>query len=190
MPEASLQVGLKEWAAVCSALERGRQIVLLRKGGIYEASGEFEIEHRRFFLFPSYLHQKLEQIKPEDRAGFEARTQEPKTVRLSAVGEITDILQLQDRSQMEAINGEHIWGPGLIDMRFNYRPENPLYLLLVRVYRLEQPIAIENTLAYAGCKSWVPLERALPVEGATAVLGDKAYAKRRERIQAGIGTGG
>ena len=35
----ALQVALKEWATVCHALETGRQTVLLRKGGIYEAAG-------------------------------------------------------------------------------------------------------------------------------------------------------
>jgi len=44
-------------AVVCSALEAGRQIILLRKGGIYESAGEFEIEHRQFLFFPTFLHQ-------------------------------------------------------------------------------------------------------------------------------------
>ena len=37
--------------------------------------------------------------------------------------------------QMDALDGEHIWTAPLIDMRFNYRPQNPLYLLLVRAFR-------------------------------------------------------
>ena len=44
----SLSFALKEWAAVCQALSTGRQIVLLRKGGIHEAAGEFELDHRQF----------------------------------------------------------------------------------------------------------------------------------------------
>jgi len=31
----SLQVALKEWAVVCSALESGRQLLLLRMGSIW-----------------------------------------------------------------------------------------------------------------------------------------------------------
>jgi hypothetical protein len=177
-----LQIGLKEWAAVCLALESGRQMVLLRKGGIYEAAGEFEIEHRRFFLFPSYLHQKLDQIKPPDRGLLELRSSEPREVRLSTIGTITDILQLHERKQVESIDFEHIWGPGLIEMRFNYRPENPLYLLLVRAYRLARPILIENTPAYAGCKSWVPLEKPLASDGAIPVIEEAAFQLRRQEI--------
>src|SRR5689334_3476666 len=166
----SLQVALKEWATVCHALETGRQTVLLRKGGIYEAAGEFEVEHRQFLLFPTYLHQNLKMLKPGDQEGFEARSEEPKQVRLSAAGVVTDILEVQSRQQMDAIEAEHVWTPPLIDMRFNYRPENPLYLLLLRTYRLAEAVTIENTLAYAGCKSWVPLEQAIATGGAVPVL--------------------
>ena len=74
-------------------------------------------------------------------------------------------------------------------MRFSYRPENPLYLLLVRAYRLAQPATLANTPAYAGCKSWVPLE--LPVETGDAlpVLDDVKFEMRRKSILDRIGGG-
>jgi hypothetical protein len=178
----SLPIALKEWAVVCRALETGRQMLLLRKGGIYEAAGEFELENRRFVLFPTYLHQNLPMLKPEARAGFEPRGAEPERITLSAAGEVTDIIQLNSRAQMDVLDAEHVWAPPLIDMRFNYKPENPLYLLLVRAYRLATPTTVENTPAYAGCKSWVPLERAVETEGATPVVDDEMYSERRHRI--------
>jgi|SRR5690242_7652028 len=180
----TIPVALKEWATICSALESGRQIVLLRKGGIYEAAGEFEVEHREFLLFPTYLHQSLKMLKAEAHGGFESRTAEPQQVRLSAAAQVTDIIQLSSRAEMEAIDDQHIWTPPLIDMRFNYRPQNPLYLLLVRAYRLQQPVTIENTPAYAGCKSWVPLENPIEISGATAALDDGQFESRRQTIAA------
>lgn len=179
---ASLGIGLKEWATVCAALSSGRQMILLRKGGIYEAAGEFELEHPAFILFPTYLHQNLKMLKPEVHAGFEARSAEPAQVKLSSAGLVTDIIQLRSRSQMEAIDGEHIWTPPLIDMRFNYRPENPLYLLLVRAYRLSAEVIVENTPAYAGCKSWVPLDQAIDASNSTPVLDEGSYSARRKNI--------
>jgi hypothetical protein len=178
----SLQVGLKEWAVVCRALEQGRQTVLLRKGGIYEAAGEFELENRAFLLFPTYLHQNLTMLKPAEHARFEPRSAEPEQVSITAAGVVTDILELTSRAQAESIDDEHVWTPPLLDMRFNYRPENPLYLLLVRGYRLPRPATLANTPAYAGCKSWVPLDRAVEVSGATAVLDDATYESRRGSI--------
>src|SRR5687768_17442292 len=98
-----LQIALKEWATVCHALETGRQMLLLRKGGIYEAAGEFELENPQFLLFPTYLHQNLNMLKPGDQAGFEPRSAEPAQVGISAAGEVTDIVQLKSRAQMDAL---------------------------------------------------------------------------------------
>ena len=60
-----LAQAFKEWAVICEALGEGRQVLILRKGGIAEARGEFTIEHRRFWLFPTYVHQQSSGIKPE-----------------------------------------------------------------------------------------------------------------------------
>jgi hypothetical protein len=179
---SSLQIALKEWATVCLALETGRQVLLLRKGGIYEAAGEFELENPQFLLFPTYLHQNAKMLKEDAREGLEHRDDEPRQVRLSAAGVVTDIVRVESRTQIDALDSEHVWAPPLIDMRFNYRPDNPLYLLLVRAYRLQQPTAIDNTPAYAGCKSWVPLERPIPTGDALPVLDDVKYEFRRARI--------
>ena len=45
---------LKEWAIVCKALEEGRQVLLLRKGGIMEYRQGFEVKHNNFLLFPTF----------------------------------------------------------------------------------------------------------------------------------------
>jgi hypothetical protein len=182
-----LQIALKEWATVCQALESGRQMLLLRKGGIYEAAGEFELENPQFLLFPTYLHQNLNMLKPDAQAGFEPRAAEPAQIRVSAAGEMTDIVQLKSRSQMDALEAEHVWTAPLIDMRFNYKPQNPLYLMLVRAYRLAEPVTVENTPAYAGCKSWVPLEEVITTGDARPVVDDTTYEARRRSMLAKIG---
>lgn len=186
-PGTRLLFGLKEWSTVCRTLESGRQILLLRKGGVYESAGEFELEHSRFLLFPTFVHQNLNMLKPEAHAGFESRSVEPDRVELRAFADATDIVPLASRRQMAAIDDEHIWTEPLIDMRFDYRPENPLYLLLVRVYALPRPVEIANTPAYAGCKSWLPLNEPVDIAGARAVLPDDAFAARRSSILARIG---
>ena len=38
--DQSLDIALKEWATVCHALEVGRQVILLRKGGQRRTCGE------------------------------------------------------------------------------------------------------------------------------------------------------
>jgi hypothetical protein len=182
----SLQVGLKEWEVVCQALGAGEQTILLRKGGIYEASGEFEIEHRHFLLFPTWLHQSVAQLKPAYAGRIQARTSEPSRIELALAGEITDIIQLQSRAQMQALSHMHIWSESLIDMRFAYKPSNPLYLLIVRAWALAAGVWIENVPAYAGCKSWVPLNAPVSTHGATPVLSESTFQARREAIRSAI----
>lgn len=177
----SLQVALKEWDTVCSALETGRQIMLLRKGGIRESGGEFELDHRQFLLFPTYVHQNVQMLKPDAQPDYRPHASEPEQVRLAAAGEVTDIIQVAGREQVDALDAQHIWTTPLIDMRFNYRPENPLYILLVRAYRLDEPVTIQNTPAYSGCKSWVPLDKPIAAAGMPA-LNDADFAHRREAI--------
>lgn len=177
-----LRVGLKEWAVVCRALASGRQMVLLRKGGIYESAGEFEVEHRQFLLFPAFEHQKAKMLKEEARGDVQAVTAEPTEVTIDSAGVISDVIPVVSRKQIDAIDAEHIWAPPLIDMRFDYRPENPLYLLLVRTYRLRQSVTIANTPAYAGCKSWVPLDHPIATGDAMPVIDDVKYEHRRKTI--------
>ena len=59
---------------------------------------------------------------------------EPAHVDLEIAAEVVEIIRLTNRAQMEALDPQHIWTPPLIDMRFNYRPQNPLYLLIVRAF--------------------------------------------------------
>lgn len=178
----SLNVALKEWAVVCDALARGRQIVLLRKGGIHEVEGKFEIENREFLLFPTYLHQNPQMVKEAERPGVQVHPAEPQSIDLAAIGVISDIVKVKGRTQIDAIDDLHIWTPPLVDMRFNYKPHNPLYLLIVRAYRLPQPLTIANTPEYAGCKSWVSLAEEIQTGGATAVVDEVKYEIDRQRI--------
>jgi hypothetical protein len=178
----SLQIALKEWSSVCRALETGRQTILLRKGGIYESSGEFEVENRQFLLFPTYVHQKREMLKEAEHATLETMPEEPREVTVSAACVVTDILRLTGRAQMNALDDEHVWAPPLIDMRFNYKPENPLYLLIVRTYRLHASQIMANTPAYAGCKSWVPLDQPVELGDPLAVMDDVKFEFRRKAI--------
>jgi len=177
-----MNVALKEWAVVCQALESGRQILLLRKGGIYESGGEFELEHRRFLLFPTYLHQNPAMLKTPQQEGWQAAAAEPSQVQLSSAAEVSDIVPMTSRAVMDALDAEHVWTAPLIDMRFNYKPRNPLYLILLRVYRLAEPVMLENTPDYAGCKSWVPLGKAVSTKEARPAMEEAAYERRRSEI--------
>jgi hypothetical protein len=182
-----LSIALKEWHAVCHALASGRQTILLRKGGISESMSGFDVEHRQFLFFPTFVHQQLAMLKPEAHADFSPHATEPATITIELAAEIVDIFQVKGRAQMDALDNEHIWTPPLVDMRFNYRPENPLYLLVVRAYRLPEPVSMQNTAAYTGCKSWVPLKEAIGARGAVPAVGDEPFQMRVKSIRRAFG---
>jgi hypothetical protein len=177
-----IDVALKDWHAVCRAIERGRQVIMLRKGGIHETEGRFDIEHREFLLYPTFLHQKLDWVKPADRQGIESRMTEPDVVEIRSMARVTDIVRIGSREQVDAIASSHIYLPPLIDMRFNYKPQNPLYVLIVRGYSLCEPVTIQTTPLYAGCKSWVPLENKIDITNATPALSDADFERERQNV--------
>jgi hypothetical protein len=173
----ALQYALKEWAVICRALAEGRQAILLRKGGIAEAEGEFRVEHMRFWLFPTYVHQQRAGIVPSAIPLLEqAESERPPEgiVRLSHFAEITGVYHVHDLVGAWKLTGQHCWSHETVESRFAYRAPG-LYVLPVRVFRAAQSFELPDTAAYAGCKSWVELDRALPTDGATPVLDDAAF---------------
>lgn len=165
-----LDIALKEWAIVCELLLAGRQTILLRKGGIHEdeGPGRFVLEHERFLLFPSWLHQKPDMMKPAHRAAMTTFGKEPAALPLTGLGQVRYIGKVTARSQLDALDDLHGWSSAQIDMRWNYKPQNPLYVMVVEAARLAQPKTIPMTAAYGGCKSWVPLSPADAVDDAGA----------------------
>lgn len=166
---------MKEWASVVAALGMGRQIVLLRKGGIVEAKRGFELLHPDFLLFPTFEHQHAAWLKPEfqELAGAPADT----GIHIEYLARVTGIFPAPN-----SIHAAHIWNGRFLTMRRQYRPDLPLYLILVRAYRLAHPCVIPDRPSYAGCKSWVNLTEEIDIGGATPVLDDAAY----ERMGRGI----
>src|SRR5690606_817954 len=67
-----LAFALKEWNATVAALEAGRQILLLRKGGLLDPEGAFSLEYSRFWLAPNRYHEDETLVKPSDVAFLKA----------------------------------------------------------------------------------------------------------------------
>src|SRR5579871_3444210 len=94
-----LKHAFKEWAVICRALADGKQSLILRKGGIEEASGDFRLEHMRFWLFPTFAHQQEEGIRPEARPLLErAKADRPADgiLRLTHFAEVTGVYHVHD----------------------------------------------------------------------------------------------
>ena len=168
---------LKEWAVVCKAIESGDQILLFRKGGIMEFRNGFELKFKDFFLFPTFEHQARESIRSKYHAVLDeiieknnyvnanektTATNSPSTTEeyteVTSFVEITYFAEVSNLDQLKALEEFHIWTDAYVKTRFNYNPKKPLYLLLLRAYKLRNPIRILNKPQWIGCKSWIQID--------------------------------
>src|SRR3982750_3420915 len=67
-----MPIAFKEWAVTVRALAEGEQLLTLRKGGIREENKHFELEHERFFLYPTFDHQRNDLVRPSHHPELEA----------------------------------------------------------------------------------------------------------------------
>ncbi|MDX2214773.1 MAG: DUF1802 family protein [Oculatellaceae cyanobacterium bins.114] len=180
-----MTAALKEWAIAVEALTHGKTILLLRKGGIREDQGRFTVAHRQVWLYPTYEHQQPQLLKsPYDQqvqpvpSGWHSEK-----VVLQAWAEITHVLPIQSETAVNALLPFHIWNDRWVSDRLRWKPQQPLYGLLLRVYRLETPVTIPYHSEYGGCKSWIELAIGFSDVKAQPVLTDDSYQHEVSQIQ-------
>jgi hypothetical protein len=152
---------LKEWAVVCNALESGRQVVVLRKGGILEYRQGFEVKHEKFLMFPTFEHQSAKYLQPDYAGKLAELLKNPPPAgitRLASYAEAKEVREVRDRAVLHRLGGFHVWNESYVNARMDYNPSKPMSVVLLRVFRLNNPIQVRNHDAWAGCKSWVPVD--------------------------------
>lgn len=182
-------IALKEWSAVIGALEAGRQRLLVRKGGIRDPRGVFELKHREFLLYPTIEHQEKQSIRPEFWGCFPADSADeaPRRVEFRVTAETALVREIRDPKILRKLENHHIWTPEFLEKRMSYRPQAPTVVVVVRCYRLPKPVLHVVRPEEAGCKSWVPLAEPVSVEGAEPVLDDRRFRAVLGEITAVLG---
>ena len=183
----TLSVALKEWAVVQRSLLEGHQIVLLRKGGIVEETGDFNLKAPCALLFPTYEHEteRLGDIQPCFESWLweeEQRKPGRGKLRIEAAVTVTDVVRVEHRGPMIKLMPQHIWSRQFIDGRYDWEPYKPVFVLLVRAYVLAQPQIIDVLSTYGGCRSWIDLDEKFFTLDARPAISDDSYARRRELI--------
>ena len=171
-------IGLKEWAVAINALETGRLIFLLRKGGIREHGREFSLPYRNFLLYPTYEHQRKQLLKPEFRKNIVNPDLVEDTVNINSWARIHGVSKITEADVVERLNPFHIWENDYIVKKIRWKPRSPLYVIVLRVYRLGSTQSIPYSKAYGGCRSWVSLETDVLLGEMTPVLDDESFNKK------------
>jgi hypothetical protein len=199
-----MPIAFKEWAVTVRALAEGEQLLTLRKGGIREENRHFELEHDRFFLYPTFDHQRQDLVReshrPELRRALEegvwadgepplgaleldGGVAQPDRVRIRAWAEVAAHYTITDFRCVDALSPFYVWTPDYAEKRLAWKRRHPLHVMLLRTYRIPRPVTVKVREEYGGCRSWLELQRDLPFEG-TPVLADEEFERAAEEIAA------
>ena len=198
-----MPIALKEWAVTVRALAEGDQLVTLRKGGIREDGKHFEIEHDRFFLYPTFDHQRTDLVRESHRPELDRALEEgvwpdgapptgalsedggigqPERVRLRAWAEVAASYLVTDPRAVEALSPYYVWTTDYAEKRLRWKPRHPLHVILLRAYRIPRPVTVRVRDEYGGCRSWLEVQRDLPFEG-TPVLSEEEFVRAAEEVE-------
>jgi hypothetical protein len=197
-----MPIAFKEWAVTVRALAEGEQLLTLRKGGIREPNKHFELEHHRFFLYPTFDHQRNDLVRashhPELRRALEEGVwadgeppawaltadggiPQPERVRIRAWAEVAAAWTITDRRAIDALSPYYVWTTDYAEKRFDWKRRHPLHVVLLRTYRIPRPVTVKVRDDFGGCRSFLEITRDLPFEG-TPVLSDEEFERASEEI--------
>ncbi len=199
-----MPIALKEWAVTVRALAEGEQLLTLRKGGVREDNKHFALREDRFFLYPTFDHQRNDLVRESHKTEMRRALEEgvwpdgdphpnailqdggisqPDRVRVRAWAEVAGHFTVTDPRILNDLSPFHVWTPDYAHKRLAWKPRHPLHVLLLRTYRIPRPVTVKVREEFGGCRSWLDIARELPFEG-TPVLADAEFAAVASEIEA------
>jgi hypothetical protein len=186
MLPSSTDIAFKEWAVTVQALAQGRQVLLMRKGGIREEGKEFKVQHHDFLLYPTYEHQRSDLLQLPYRLKYQpALEQAPDPLKITFThwARVEETLELWDQAALPLLQPLHIWTLDYAEKRLHWKPRRPLILMLLRVYKMGLPASVDFQDRYNGCKSWVTLDAPVPTAGLSPVLTNDQFQNAVSRVK-------
>jgi hypothetical protein len=184
------RVALKEWAVLVSAMARGDLIAMIRKGGIREHRAGFDVRHDRFLLYPTFFHEKLDELDPRFHPMLEsvhASTPPNGTIEIRYLATVAAVWQVTELDRLRAIDSEHGLTWGAVESRFRYRNDPRVHVVAVRLARLPTVVSLPEVRRYTGCVSWVKLDEDVKVSGATPVIAEDIFTARLRALEHALG---
>jgi len=174
---------LKEWATVVKALEQGKQTVILRKGGILETASGFNIESKKFFLFPTWEHQETKHVKPEFHDFLNNVLDNGPNENFNKISSYAEILyekDIEDNEVIRKLSSFHVWSDSYIEERRNWKPEKPMKAVFLKTVKIPE-FNLQLRPEFSGCKSWIELNSNF--ESGHLALSDKEIDDKLEKFK-------
>ena len=184
------QMALKEWAVTVEAMAKGDQVLLLRKGGIHEDGKDFRVIHREFLFYPTYLHQKEDLLQPAYQPALRKLLEQPQDndrITFTYWARAEEVLEISEREKVDNLEPHHIWTTAYAQSKLHWKPMLPMSVLLLRIYKLEQPVTVPYLPEYGGCTSWVEVLSDVKLGRMEPVLNDAEFQRRCDDIKRSLG---
>jgi len=159
---------LKEWSNVVSALGQGNQVILIRKGGIADPS--FGVEAERFYLYPTYFHQGEAETRP--------------AVTIAHWCEVVRSWGIRELELLRRLEPHVVLPRETLDARYQFRPDQTLFVIAVRTWSLARPVEVAFREAYGGCRSWISIDDEIDIDGSMPVLREEEWAAKTATVEA------
>jgi len=183
-----MRTAFKEWAVIVDALGSGNQNLILRKGGISEGRGGFQVDHPEFLLFPTAFHQQRDSVLPEAQARFDQLESIPaETLRIEYLCRVEAWRRIDSLEIARRLQGQHVWKPEVVAERFDWGSNKAIFALAVRTFRLPTRIDLPMLPSYGGCKSWIELDVGIDISNAKPVISDSEFNRRLQQFESALG---
>ncbi|MEM6822784.1 MAG: DUF1802 family protein [Verrucomicrobiota bacterium] len=153
MADSGAVYGLKEWDVICRALEYGHQSILLKAGGIHDSSRWFEDLPRSFYLMPTDFHAQTDLVHwqtPEEYVPASKWS-------IRSWANVREVFRFEDWDVVKQLSPLHVFKESPVRKRFETQGDQGLWVIVVRVYRLEREWILPDLEEYGGCRSLIPL---------------------------------
>ena len=184
------QMALKEWAVTVNALAQGRQILLLRKGGIHEEGKDFRVIHPEFLLHPTYEHQREDLLKPEHQPSLSRLLSESPpgdTINFTHWAQVAEVIEVSEQEKVDDLSPHYIWTDAYAQSRLRWKPMLPLSVMLLRVYRMERPVSVPLIPEYHGCTSWVDILPRVDLGHLQPVISQQEFQRQVDQVKGSLG---
>src|SRR3979490_2332962 len=175
-----MPIAFKEWALTVRAPAEGEQLPTLRKGGIREPDKHFKLDHERFFLYPTFDHQRSDLVRESHQPELSRALEEgggsdgeppphalhrdgelaqPDRVRIRAWAEVAGHYTVTDRRAVDALPPYYVWTTDYAEKRLAWKRPHPLHVILLRTSLFPRPVIVQVRVQYGGCRSWLEITR-------------------------------
>src|ERR1700685_415583 len=169
-----MPIDFKEWAVTVRALAEGDPLLRLPRGESREPEKHFQLEHDRFFLYPTFDHQRAELVRESHRPELSRALEEgvwsdgepnpaamlregllsqPDRVRIRAWAEVAACFTISDRRSVDALSPFYVWTTDYAETPLDWPRRHPLHVILLRTYRIPRPVTVKVRDEYGGCRS-------------------------------------